>query len=160
MWVAHCFRCLIEWFHVHHINASCTFMHWHPLIRLLFSSKFTFHLVMLSAELQLNMFNLDAFERTSGRHELASYLVNSKHCVAVLLFACLFSFLHCFTIPDCCHFGSSDPVAGNSETPPSSPCGEEEKGIVCFRLPSRSASLQVSFQFSFQFSFLRIALNL
>ena len=32
------------------------------------------------------------------------------------LFACLFSFLLCFFLHVCCHFGSSDPVAGNSET--------------------------------------------
>ena len=42
MWVAHCFWCLIEWIKVHHINASCTFMLWHPLIRLWFSSSLRF----------------------------------------------------------------------------------------------------------------------
>ena len=133
MWVAHCFRCLFEWIQVHHINASCTFMHWHLLIRLWFSSKFTFHRIMLLAELQLNMFNLDALERTSGRHDLASNLVIPStalrcSCLLVCLIAVFLS--PCFIIYDCCHFGSSDPVADNFETPPSSPFGEEEN--ICF----------------------------
>ena len=35
------------------------------------------------------MFNVDAFEHTSGRHELASHLLISRHCAAGLSCSCL-----------------------------------------------------------------------